>query len=57
MVPKSGNRFSDKIMRRKSVNLVYFAWVRERIGKTDEELDTSGTAANRRRPAAQRPCP
>jgi molybdopterin synthase sulfur carrier subunit len=28
-----------------SVKLVYFAWVRERVGKTDEEVDLPGDVA------------
>jgi molybdopterin synthase sulfur carrier subunit len=41
MTPKSARRFSDNVTHLRSeekVKLLYFAWVRERIGKADEDV-------------------
>ena len=34
------------------MKLVYFAWVRERIGKTEEDVDAARRVAHGRRPRA-----
>jgi molybdopterin synthase sulfur carrier subunit len=40
MIRKSGNRFSDEIAQRKTsmTRLLYFAWVKEKVGKSAEEV-------------------
>ena len=40
MIRKSGNRFSDKICatKRLAMRLLYFAWVKEKVGKAAEDI-------------------